>query len=145
VVWHLIKRLKEPDAAEMFARAEEGGPDLAAAQEALKESREAMDALAAEFGAGEIDMQEWRIARASLRARKAEAEAVLSTAVRVNPVAELLNAEDMAAAWEGWDLSRKRAAIDWTMTVSVLPAKVGRQPGGSYWDPDAVRIEWKRS
>jgi hypothetical protein len=41
------------------------------------------------------------------------------------------------------DLARQRAAIDRAMTVTVLPAKIGRQPGGSYWDRDAVRIEWK--
>lgn len=142
-MWHLLKRIQEPDARELFIRSETGGPDVAAAQDALTAAREALDALAAEFGAGHIDMQEWRIARGSLRARKAEAEAVLSSAVRVNPVLELLNAEDVSKAWGAWDLSRQRAAIDWAMTVTVLPAKVGRQPGGAYWDPDAVRIEWK--
>lgn len=143
VVWSLIHRLEEPDAAEVFARAESGGPDLKAAQAALTKARESLDQLAKEFGAGEIDMQEWRIAREGARAKKAEAEAVLSSAVRVNPLAELLNADDVTSAWNAWDLARKRAAIDWAMTVEVLPAKIGRRPGGSYWDPDAVKIGWK--
>lgn len=143
VVWHLLKRLQEPDAADLFARADAGGPDLQAAQEDLRGAREQLDELAAAFGAGEIDMQEWRIARSSLRARKESAEAVLASAVRVNPVAELLSAGDITAAWGAWDLSRQRAAVDWAMTVRVLPARVGRRPGGSYWDKDAVRIEWK--
>ncbi|MEV7140786.1 recombinase family protein [Streptomyces tauricus] len=144
VVWNLTRRLKEPDASELFTHAEDGGADLEEAQAALKWARESLDELARAFGAGEIDMQEWRIAREGARTKKAEAEAVLSSAVRVNPVADLLSAEDMDATWSGWDLARQRAAIDWAMTVRVLPAKIGRRPGGSYWDPDAVKIEWKK-
>jgi DNA invertase Pin-like site-specific DNA recombinase len=144
VVWHLLRRLKEPDAAEVFARREDGGPDLKATQQKLTKAREKLDELAAAFGAGEIDMQEWRIAREAARTKKAEAEAILSSAVRVNPIAELLSADDMGAAWTAWDLARKRAGIDWAMTVRVLPAKIGRQPGGGYWDPDAVDIKWKK-
>jgi DNA invertase Pin-like site-specific DNA recombinase len=145
VVWHLLRRLKEPDAAEVFARDEKtGGPDLKAAQSALAKARKKLDELAAAFGAGEIDMQEWRIAREGARTKKAEAEAILSSAVRVNPIAELLSADDMGAAWTAWDLARKRAGIDWAMIVRVMPAKIGRQPGGGYWDPDAVDIRWKK-
>ncbi|MET7944302.1 recombinase family protein [Streptomyces sp. NPDC005302] len=144
VIWHLLRRLQEPDAVDVFARPESDGPDLKAAQTALTKAREQLDQLAAAFGAGEIDMQEWRIAREGAKAKKAAAEAVLSTAVRINPLAELLTAEDKAAAWSAWDLARQRAAIDWAMAVRVLPAKIGRQKGGGYWDDDAVAIDWKK-
>lgn len=144
VIWNLMGRLKKPDVAELLAHTESEGPDLRAAQAALTKAREELDGLAAAFGAGEIDMQEWRIAREGARARKAAAEAILSSAVKVNPLVELLDAQDMEAAWGAWDLGRQRAAIDWAMTVRVLPAKVGRRPGGGYWDPDAVVIEWKK-
>ncbi|HSE05910.1 MAG TPA: recombinase family protein [Methylomirabilota bacterium] len=140
---HLLRRVQEPDAAELFAGLKEEGVDAKAAQGELKVAREKLDELAAAFGAGEIDMQEWRVARAGARARKERAEALLASAVKVNPVAELLGAEDAEAKWAGMDLARQRAAIDWAMTVRVLPARVGRRPGGAYWDRDAVRIEWK--
>ena len=140
----LLRRLQAPDAADFFAAREEEAGDVRGAQEDLKGAREDLDELAAAFGAGEIDMQEWRVARAAARVRKEKAEAILATAVRVNPVAALLGAEDIGAAWKEFDLSRQRAAVDWAMTVKVLPAKVGRRPGGSYWDPDAVVIEWKK-
>jgi DNA invertase Pin-like site-specific DNA recombinase len=143
VTSYLLRRLKEPDAAQLFAGREEDGVDVKAAQDELKAAREDLDELAAAFGSGEIDMQEWRVARAGARARKERAEAVLATAVRINPAAELIGAEDVEAKWAGLDLSRQRAALDWAMTVRVLPAKSGRQPGGSYWDRDAVGIEWK--
>lgn len=145
VVSSLLLRLQRPDAADLFAVREEAGVDVPGAQAELKAARADLDELAAAFGAGEIDMQEWRVARTAARARKEKAEAVLSTAVRVNPVAGLLGADDVEAAWKVLDLSRRRAAVDWAMAVRVLPAKVGRRPGGSYWDPDAVRVEWKRS
>jgi DNA invertase Pin-like site-specific DNA recombinase len=141
----LLKRLQAPDAADFFtAREEEPLGDVRGAQDDLKAARQDLDALAAAFGAGQIDMQEWRVARAAARARKERAEAVLATAVRVNPVAAFLDADDVVAVWEALDLSRQRAAVDWAMTVRVLPARVGRRPGGGYWDPDAVRLEWKK-
>jgi DNA invertase Pin-like site-specific DNA recombinase len=144
VVSFLLKRLQEPDAADLFAMREESGVDVKGAQEELRAARSDLDELAAAFGAGEIDMQEWRVARAAARVRKEKAEALLATAVRVNPLAELLGAPDVEAVWKALDLSRRRTAIDWAMTVRVLPARIGRRPGGSYWDPDAVQIEWKK-
>lgn len=139
----LLRRVTAPDAAELFAAREEDGVDVKGAQEDLRAAREQLDELAAAFGAGEIDMQEWRVARSGARARKERAEALLASAVKVSPVAGLIGAEDVEAKWAGLDLARQRAAIDWAMTVRVLPARIGRQHGGSYWDPDAVRIEWK--
>jgi DNA invertase Pin-like site-specific DNA recombinase len=143
VQFHLLKRAKAPDSAELFAGREEDGVDVKAAQAEVKTAREQLDELAAAFGAGEIDMQEWRVARSGARARKERAEALLASAVKVNPVAGLVGADDVEAYWAGLDLARQRAAVDWAMAVRVLPARVGRQPGGAYWDADAVRIEWK--
>ncbi|MER5715681.1 recombinase family protein [Streptomyces sp. NPDC002132] len=141
---YLLRRLQKPNAAELFAmRDEEAAVDVKSAQADLKAAREDLDQLAAEFGAGQIDMQEWRVARAAARARKEKAEAVLASAVKVNPVSRLLASADVEAEWAGMDLALQRAAIDFAMTVRVLKARVGRQPGGSYWDRDAVRIEWK--
>ena len=141
---YLLTRLKLPDAADLFVGRGDAGIDVTGAQAALKAAREDLDELATEFGAGRIDMQEWRVARAAARSRKEKAEAVLATAVQVNPLAGLLGADDIEAKWKSLDLARQRAAVDWAMTVKVLPAKIGRQPGGSYWDADAVRFEWKR-
>jgi site-specific DNA recombinase len=143
VQFHLLERAKSPDSAELFTRRDDGGVDVKAAQEELRVAREQLDELAAAFGAGEIDMQEWRVARSGARARKDRAEALLASAVKVNPMAGLIGAEDVQAKWAGMDLARQRAVIDWAMTVRVLPARIGRQPDGSYWDADAVEIEWK--
>jgi hypothetical protein len=55
----------------------------------------------------------------------------------------VFEAGDIEQAWAAWDLARRRAAVDWAMVVRVLPVKTGRRPGGSYWDPSGVWIEWR--
>ncbi|MER6689757.1 recombinase family protein [Streptomyces minutiscleroticus] len=139
---YIIKRLSRPDAADLLAQREDP-VDTREAQRDLRESRAMLDELAKALGAGEMDMQEWRVATAAARARREKAEATLRTAVQVNPVAGLVGAEDVAAAWGALDLSRKRAVLDWMMTVTVYPARPGRQPDGTYWDADAVKIKWR--
>ena len=77
------------------------------------------------------------------RERLEAAEQVLARAVEVNPVAGLIGAQDIEAEWIALDLSRKRAAIAYMMTVRLLPARRGRLPGGVYFDKHAVDIVWK--
>lgn len=138
----VLGRLARPDAAELFAT-REPTVDLEAARQDIRKARAVLDQLAEALGAGEMDMREWRTASVAAKRRMADAEAVLATAVTVNPVAGLISSEDIEAEWNGLDLSRQRAVIDHLMTVTVLPAQRGRRPGGGYWDPDAVRIDWK--
>jgi len=33
--------------------------------------------------------------------------------------------------------------IDALMIVTVLPGACGRKPGGAYFDPSTVKIDWK--
>lgn len=135
-------RVSQPDAAELLA-AREAPVDIRGAQKDMREARQMLDQLAQELGAGTMDLQEWRVASAAARARKARAEETLSHAVEANPVAGLVGAEDVDAEWKRMDLSRKRAAIDFLMTVTVYPARRGRLPGGVYFDTDSIQIEWK--
>ena len=139
---HVLERLSRADAADLLAGREEP-VDVRGAQRAMREARETLNALAAEFGAGEMDVQEWRVARKAARERLQRAEGDLARAVEVNPVAGLVGAEDMDAEWAALDLSQKRAVIAYMMTVRLLPAKRGRLPGGVYFDEDAVEIVWK--
>ena len=138
----VLKRLSRADAADLLASRQDP-VDVRGAQKDMREARERLDALAAEFGAGEMDIQEWRVARKSARDRLERAQAVLSTAVEMNPVAGLVGAEDIEGEWRRLDLSRKRAVIAYLMTVTLFPGRKGRQPGGAYFDADAVRVEWK--
>lgn len=139
----LLDRVARLDAADLLA-VEEDPVDVAGAQADIQQARATLDSLAAALGAGEMDMQEWRVASQAARARMERAERTLAGAVRADPVAALVAAEDPTEAWNDLDLSRRRAVLASLMTVTVLPAPRGRRPGGGYFDPSAVRIEWKR-
>ncbi len=62
-----------------------------------------------------------------------------------NPAAELIGAEDPVAVWNSpqFDLSRKRSAVDYLLTVTVHPARRGRLPSGSYFGSETVQVAWK--
>lgn len=138
----VLERLSLPDAVDLLA-AREDPVDVRGAQEARRQARLTLDGLAGALGRGELDMRSWSLASEAARQRIAEAEEVLSKAVKVNPVAALLAADDVEEAWNGLDLSRKRAVISYLMTVTINRARRGRQPGGGYWDPNSVQIAWK--
>ncbi len=138
----VLERLSQPDAGELLA-AREDPVDVRGAQRDMREARRTLDALAAALGAGEMDLQEWRVARQAATARLEKAEQVLAQAVQANPVAGLVGAEDIGAAWNRFDLSRKRAVISYLMTVRLRPARRGRLPGGAYFDAESVEIVWK--
>lgn len=138
----VLGRLSRPDVADLLA-AREDPVDVRGAQRDMREARATLDALAAALGAGEMDLQEWRVARQAASTRMERAEELLARAVQVNPVAGLVGAEDVEAAWNALGLSRRRAVISYLMRVRVFPARRGRLPGGAYFDAESVRIEWR--
>lgn len=141
---HLLRRLQEDDAAVVFARRSEPQVDVAQVRRDMRKARQRLDELAAALGRDEMDMQEWRVASGAARKRLQDAEDALKTAVAANPVAELLAADDPEAVWnDAFDLSRRRAAIDYVMRVRVGKARPGRQADGGYFDRSSVVIDWK--
>lgn len=138
----ILDRLSRDDAAELLA-AREDPVDVRGAQKDMREARETLDSLAGQLGAGEMDVQEWRVARKAARERLKRAEQVLARAVEVNPVAGLVGSDDVEAEWERLDLSRKRAVVSYLLSVKLHPARRGRLPGGTYFDADSVEITWK--
>ncbi|MEU9557958.1 recombinase family protein [Streptomyces fumanus] len=138
----VLERLSRPDLGDLLA-ARKDPVDVRGAQQQMRESRRTLDDLAAALGAGEMDLQEWRVARQAARTRLEEAEAVLARAVEVNPVAGLVGAQDLEAEWRALSLSQQRAVISYLMTVRLHPGRKGRLPGGTYFDAEAVEIVWK--
>ncbi|MBT2508784.1 recombinase family protein [Streptomyces sp. ISL-98] len=138
----VLERVSRPDAAELMAQREDP-VDVRGTQEEMRAARETLDSLAGMLGSGGMDLQEWRVASAAARARLKDAELVMSRAVKANPVGELLDTDDPEAAWNRFDLSRRRSVVDYLMTVRVMPSRGGRLPGGQYWDAATVQIEWK--
>ncbi|MGW5175940.1 recombinase family protein [Streptomyces sp. NPDC004082] len=143
VMLRLMDRLAA-DPADLFAHREDP-VDVRAVQGEMRAARRRLDELAKALGDGEMDMQEWRAAAGPARTRLQAAEEKMKSAVTRNPAAELVGAEDPALVWNApeFDLSRKRAVIDYLMTVTVHPARRGRLPGGAYFDASTVQVEWK--
>lgn len=83
------------------------------------------------------------------RTLQAEADALdaqIAAARGVSPLAGIADADDVREAWEAANMDRRRAVVRALMGVTLLPARKGRppgwRPGGGYFDPSAVRIEW---
>jgi site-specific DNA recombinase len=134
----VIARLARPDASELFARTDRTD-EVARLRHEEGTLRERLDGLAEAFAAGEIDRRQLTAGSKRLQSRLEGITGSLAASMRAPAVSEIINAQDVAAAWSGLDLDRKRAVIDTLMTVRVHPP--GR--GARRFDPSTVEIRWK--
>lgn len=58
----------------------------------------------------------------------AQIETQLAEATEVSPLAPLIGADDVAAAWDALTLGQQRAVIQALVTITVRPARSGRRP-----------------
>ena len=136
----VIARLSRPDAADLI-EVPEGGPDVGALREEATAIRRNLEELAADRALGLIDRAQMLAATGRANIRLSEIEAEVEGAARENVLTPLVAAENAASAWEGLDLSRKRAVIKTLMTVMLLsPGKGARLA----FDPAAVQVTWGR-
>ncbi|UUE27509.1 recombinase family protein [Rhodococcus qingshengii] len=137
-----LGRLAMPDAA--IALGGEAVVDAAALQVARTGIQDRLDELAGMFADGSIGGSQLKRGSESLRAQLDEIDKQLAAARSASTLAELVLAgDDLRSVWERLSVDVKGKVIDVLMTVTVLPSGRGRQPGGSYFNPDYVRIEWK--
>jgi site-specific DNA recombinase len=142
----VVERLSRPDARELLT------PDQPVDTTALHLRDVALGERLVElgrmYGAGTIDGPQLQAATASIRTQREQITEQLAAASRGSVLAGVADAPDPAKAWQGLDLSRRRAIIDTLATVTILAARRGRrpgwQPGQTYFDPTSVRIEPKR-
>jgi DNA invertase Pin-like site-specific DNA recombinase len=147
----VLVRLSRPDAARVLlppARATEKREDLAASANAL---RAKLDGFAADYAADLVTRQQMLDGTALTRKRLEAVEAQMEAQAQQSVLASLpLGTAKVVEEWPGYHLDKKRAIVDALMTVTLLPAPRGRpagfQPGvtQSYFNPDAVRIDWKQ-
>jgi site-specific DNA recombinase len=138
----VIERLSHSDAAIVLG----GGPDidLGALHNRREGYRVRLDELGALFAEGAIDAQQLKRATAQLRAKLDAVDAEIAAARSSSALANLVLAgDDLRATWEATSADVRGKIIDALMTVTILPAGPGRRPGGFYFDPDTVRIDWK--
>lgn len=139
----VLGRLSQPDARLLLSG--RSGVDTAALGAESEALRLRLSDLAAMFAKGEITRVQLAEGTEWIRARLGEMAAQMAAAAAGSPLAGFADADDVAAAWEAATVSQRKAVVDTLMVVTLLPAPRGRRPGGGYFDPDSVRIEWKSS
>ncbi|MET7890619.1 recombinase family protein [Streptomyces mirabilis] len=148
----VLVRLSRPDAASVLlppSRPAERREDLAASANAL---RAKLDGFAADYAEDLITRQQMLDGTAMTRQRLEGVEAQMAAQAQQSVLASLpLGTPKVVEEWPDYHLDKQRAIVDALMTVVILPAPRGRpvgfQPGvtKTYFNPDAVRIEWKHS
>jgi site-specific DNA recombinase len=138
----VIGRLSRPDAAIVLG--EPAGADIGALPGQREGLRARLDELSALFADGSIDGPQLKRGTAELRAKLDNIDAQLAAARSASAVTDLILAgDDLRATWQASPPGVRGKIIDLLMTVTVLPAPRGRRPGGGYFDPESVRVDWK--
>lgn len=141
----VVERLSRPDARDLLSRQ---APERTAEQNAellsLRTRRKSLARLLADDVLTEAEV---RTEAPALDAQIAELEAALDGPKRDDVLAAVVLSDDPPAAWEVLELDRKRAVIDTLMTVRIERTRKGRpagwKRGDSYFNPEAITIEWK--
>ncbi|ORL76405.1 hypothetical protein [Prescottella equi] len=84
--------------------------------------------------------QQFRTVNERVRARLAEIETEMAAAGAGDLIAPILTGGDVAAAWAGLTVARRRAVIDTLAEVTIH--SVGR--GVRTFRPESVEIAWRR-
>jgi DNA invertase Pin-like site-specific DNA recombinase len=132
----ILLRLGQPDALELVTR--DDADDAGELHKEAAAAREALDAMAAMFGAGTMTLSAFQAGTSAAQQRLAAVEAQMVDAGRADRLGNLVGAEDLRAAWDALDLPRKRGVIDALMVVHV-----DKTTRGGRFRPEDVRIEWR--
>lgn len=138
----VVERLSRPDAVDLLHQGR--SVDVVGLEALAAGLRGRLDELAALFAAGDVTGSQLRTGSESMRAELAQVEAQLATAVRGSVFAGVVGAVDVAAAWKGLDLGRRRTIVHALLDVELRPSAMGRpagwRPGESYFRPESVVI-----
>lgn len=138
----IIAHLKKPEFAELYTRQARPPVDVTALRRELAEVDRDRIQLSARRSAKRLSWAQFDTENDELIARQERAEAALGAAQQSSPVAHLASSTDVAQAWKGYDLERRREVLRRVVTVTVLPAGRGRLPDGSYFDSSRIVLDW---
>ncbi|MEB8341800.1 recombinase family protein [Streptomyces endophyticus] len=142
-----VKLLSREDAADLFLPRQDDESDRRELLGLADVLRAKLSGYAEDYDNDLITRQQMLEGTARVRARLAEVELQMAAGAGSSVLALLpLGTPDIAAAWKGFELDRKRSIINLIMTVRVHPAKRGRPKGyvpGSgigYFDASTIEI-----
>lgn len=144
----VVARLSREDAAGELAPAQDR-PDAEALNAERDELASRRGDLAALVADGTLTAAEVRAQAARLQSEVDRVDRELAALVERDPAAAIAGADDVRAAWDGATIGTRKAVLRSLVRVTVLPARPGRpagwDPAGGrgYFDPSAVRIDWR--
>lgn len=139
----IVERLSRPDAHELLEPAPEG-VNVAALQAEGEQIRARMRDLGGLFGAGQLELGAFTEGMDTARGQLEGVTRQLARAATADPLAGLVGASDVRAAWKALELDRKRSVLRALVEVTLKTPRPGRMPDGGYFDYDAVVFQWTR-
>lgn len=130
----VVERLSRPDAVGLLAE----DVDVAGLRSLADELRRRRDGLATLLSDGLLSEDAVREQAGKINAKITDIERQVDSATGDGPLTELVEADDVEAAWGSLSMRKRREVVRSLMTVSMLPA--GK---GSRFDPSSIQIEWK--
>ncbi|MEU8134614.1 recombinase family protein [Streptodolium elevatio] len=136
VVATTVARLSRPDARDLLI--DDTRPDIDGLRVQAVALRERLDNFAHDYADGLIDRRQMRAGSARVRAALAEVESQMVHLDRADVLRDLVESEDVAAAWNAttFGLDRQRAVIRTLWTVTIQRSGPGRR----VFDPRTVSI-----
>lgn len=136
----VLHRLAQPDALERL-RPQPPEVDVAALRAKATALRTKLETVALEFAEDDaVTPAQLRVMTRRIRDNLAEVEGALMEAGRVDILASLIGADDVAATWEDdMDTDKQRAAIDALLMIVVHP--VGR--GARVFNSETIWTRWR--
>ena len=123
----VIEKLSRPDAADLIT-APGKSIDIAGLRAELATCRARLEEIAADYDDDTITRTQFLTQTERRRAKMARIEEQLAEATEVSPLAPLIGAADVAAAWHGLTLGAQRAVLQALFTITVKPAGRGFRP-----------------
>ena len=144
----VIARLSHPNVIEAAVAAAAAGEAvdtkaLRAEQAAIIVSMDSTAALLESASITPALVTQMTKATAELAARSEQISRELAQTGTRSALRDLLGVDDIATAWAQLPMGTKRAILSETVTVTILPARTGRMPNGSYFDDSAVDLDFK--
>ncbi|NKR76062.1 recombinase family protein [Rhodococcus hoagii] len=137
----VLGRLSQSDAAIVLEGRE---VDVVGLQTKRDGIQARLDELAELFAQGAIDGSQLRRGSESLRENLSAVDEELAAARSSSALANLvLSGMDLREAWGELSVDVQGKIVDALMVVTILPAPRGRQPGGGYFDPKYIDIQWR--
>jgi site-specific DNA recombinase len=135
----VVSALGSPELVARLRQREAPEPDLHAR---IRADEDALEALAADHGAGEISRAEWKAARTPIVARLDAARGRLAQSTQTTALDGFVGTlEEMGARWEWCNVSQRRAVVTAVLeSVIVHPAAV---MGRNRVDSDRLEPLWR--